>query len=163
MHPQPDIIRDPAQRAIPSVEAEQRAELVLEVVAAAGFEGDAVEVEPGAPEGASEEGDVPAGEAAGEVAEGEVDAGLGVEVDDAEDALGREEGGQGVDDGVVVGLSSLDPYPHPLIEEGRLTIMERLYDMVTSSAPPCVDFFGAKYPCADASAEGVCAPEAPPS
>ncbi|KIH89559.1 hypothetical protein SPBR_06644 [Sporothrix brasiliensis 5110] len=100
---EPDVVGDGAERVVARVDAEDGAEAVLEVVAAAGVEADAVELEPGAPERAAQEAGVAVDEAARVVAEAEVVLALDVKVNGAQNAVGRQQRGQRVDDGVVVG------------------------------------------------------------
>jgi len=104
MHTEPDVVGDTTEGLIAAIDGQQGAELVLEVVATTRLEADTVNVEPSSPEAAGEEVDMAVHDTTGEVAEGEVSLGLGVEIDNAKDSARGEKARKGVDNGVVVGL-----------------------------------------------------------
>lgn len=129
-----DVVRNGPKDVVAVVGIQDCSETVLEVVSSAGLKLDSVNVEPRTPKGSSKEVNMAVCEATSVVAEANVHLRLDVEVDHTKDALGGQKGGQGVDDRVVVGLV--------LVSMARSsagcvrTIMERLYDIVTRSAPP---------------------------
>nr|POE89763.1 hypothetical protein CFP56_20232 [Quercus suber] len=99
-----DVVGDAeAQEVAAAVRAEDGAELVLDVVATGGVQVDAVQLEPGPPEDAADPHAVPVDGATHVVAAGEFDLVLDVEVDHADDAIGGQEVGHGVDGRVELG------------------------------------------------------------
>jgi hypothetical protein len=84
---------------------------------------------------------VTAEETSSVVAEAEVNLGLDIEVNDAHEAARGEQSPQRIDDRIEIRLpnsiSAMGKQHHAVIAstEKKLTIMERLYDMVIKSAP----------------------------
>lgn len=107
----PDIVGDISKAAVASIEVENGTILVLEIVTATRLESDTVKVEPGTPKHARQRIDVAVNIASSIVSEGKVELVLDVEVDNAVDAVRREEGSNRVDDRVVVGLSPVSKWP----------------------------------------------------
>ena len=80
----PDVVRNVTETAIAAVGVEDSAVLVLEIVSPARFQGHTVEVKPGAPECSGKEVDMSVNKTTCEVAEGEVDLVLNIEVNNSE-------------------------------------------------------------------------------
>ena len=103
---EPHVVGDGTEEVVATISGEDGAEAVLEVVSAAGFEADAVDIKPGAPEETAKPVDVARQSAASVIPRGQVDDGLYIKVNHTDDASGSKQIGKGVDDGEEIGLKS---------------------------------------------------------
>lgn len=84
---QPDMVGNCSQHVVSGVEVQDGTEAILKVVPTTGLEANSVDIEPGTPEGASEEVDMAINETTRVVAEADISLGLNIEVDDSHNTI----------------------------------------------------------------------------
>lgn len=91
MSAQPDVVWDRAKDIVTAIDIEYSAKAVFQVVPATRFEGNSVNVEPGTPEGSSEEVYMAVDETARVVPEANVHCRLDIKVNDTKDSGGCQQ------------------------------------------------------------------------